>query len=66
MSIFGKLIGTVIDVATLPIAVVKDVATMGRAVTDQEEPYTIKKIKDICDDLSKVDEDLRGLRYEKT
>lgn len=61
MSIFGDLLGTVIDVASLPVAVIKDTATMCGALTDEDEPYTVTKVKDVCKDLSNVEHDLRDL-----
>lgn len=42
MGLFGKLLKTTIDIATTPIDVVKDVATLGGAITD-EESALVKK-----------------------
>lgn len=50
MSILGKLAKGIIDIATLPIDVVKDVATLGGVNTDKEEPYTWSKLKKIQKD----------------
>jgi predicted amino acid-binding ACT domain protein len=47
MSIFGKLVRTAINVATVPIAAVKDVVTLGGVVTEQKESYTVQKLKQI-------------------
>lgn len=38
MSLFSALVKTVVNVATLPVAVVKDVITMAGVITDQEKP----------------------------
>lgn len=49
MSLFGQLVRTAVNVATLPVAVVKDVATMGGIATGKRTPYTqehLEKIKD--------------------
>jgi len=50
MKIFGQIVRTVVNVATLPVAVVKDLGTLGGVCTKGEfEPYTtehLKKIKD--------------------
>jgi hypothetical protein len=45
MGFFSKILKGTIDVVTLPVAIVKDVATLGGALTDQYEPYTAKKLK---------------------
>ena len=48
MSIFGKLVATVINVATLPAAIVKDVITLGNAANaDSERSYTVQKLEQI-------------------
>jgi len=41
-----KIIKAIINTAVLPIAIVKDVITMGGAMID-EEPQTIKTLKEI-------------------
>jgi len=50
MKLFGQLVRTVVNVVTLPVAVVKDVATLGGVCTKGDlDPYTaehLKKIKD--------------------
>lgn len=54
MSLFGKLVRTAVNVATLPVAVVKDVVTLCGTVTKGKfEPYTgdhLQKIKDDAED----------------
>jgi len=57
MSIFGSLLKTVIDTATLPIDVAKDVVTMGGAMTERQEPYTASKLKRIADDIEDVSDE---------
>jgi hypothetical protein len=61
VSIFGKLLKTAVDVATSPIAVVKDVATLGGAITDQRKPYTAQKLDQLGDDLEEIREELDDL-----
>jgi hypothetical protein len=51
---FGKLLETVVDVATLPVAVAADVVTMGGAMTDKREPYTVTKVSRIGKNVGKV------------
>lgn len=54
MGFFGKLTKLALDVIETPIAAVKDVATLGGALTDKDEPYTLKKLKDIGDDYEEM------------
>lgn len=56
---FFKMLGVLaIDTITAPIAVIKDVATLGGAITDQDEPYTVQKVKQISDDVDIIRENL--------
>ena len=50
MNLFGKLVATAVNVATLPVAVVKDVVTLGGVSTDQRSPYTAQKLRQIKDE----------------
>lgn len=34
-----------------PIALVKDVVTLGGAITDQSEPYTLKSLKRVVENV---------------
>lgn len=47
MSLFGKLVNTVVNVATLPVAIAKDVITLGGVGTDRRESYTEEKLEQI-------------------
>ena len=52
VSFFAAVVRTVVNVAVLPIAVVKDIVTLGGMATDRES-YTaeqLQKIKDEADD----------------
>ena len=51
MSILGKIFEVTIDVIEIPVAVVKDVVTLGGVLEDEPEPYTVKKLKDVKKDL---------------
>ena len=61
MGFFKKLTKAAVDTVLLPVEVVKDVTTLGGALTDEEEPYTVKrgkKIKDAIEDAyDNLDED---------
>jgi len=52
MKLFGQFIRTVVNVVTLPVAVVKDIGTLGGVATDQREPYTVQKLKQLKDEAS--------------
>ena len=47
MGLFSALVKTAIEVVALPVAVVKDYATLGGELTDQHDAYTVQKLKDI-------------------
>ena len=55
MKLFGQIIRTVVNVATLPVAVVKDVVTLGGTLTGDNdgslgETFTAKKLDEIKED----------------
>jgi len=51
MGLFGKMVATAINVATLPVAVVKDVFTLGNAANaDSQRSYTAQKLEQIKDE----------------
>lgn len=54
MGLIRQLFKTTFDLATMPIDVVKDLATMGGILTDQDQPYTIRKIQTLDKDIQKI------------
>lgn len=44
MKLFGQIVRTLVNVATLPVAVAKDVFTLGGAVLDEDRCYTSKHL----------------------
>lgn len=53
MSLFGKLVKTAVNVAEIPLAVAKDVLTLGGVATGEDQTYTrqlVEKIKEDADD----------------
>lgn len=51
MKLFAQLVRTVVNVAMLPVEVVKDVVTLGGVCTKGElEPYTAERLKKLADD----------------
>lgn len=49
MGLFGKIVATAINVATLPVAVAKDVVTLGGSAGGTGS-YTVKKLQQIKDE----------------
>ena len=48
MKLFGKIVATVINVATIPVAVAKDVVTLGGVSSKGEfRPYIVDKLEQI-------------------
>ena len=56
MSLFGQLVRTVVNVATLPVAVAKDVLTLGGAATGEDKPYTVQKLEQLKREAERADE----------
>ena len=50
MSLFGKMVATAVNVATLPVAVVKDVVTLGGVARYPRGSYIVEKLKQIKDE----------------
>ena len=48
MKLFGQLVRTAVNIALLPVAVVKDVVTLGGVVTDENSAIldALKELKD--------------------
>lgn len=51
MKMFG-LLKAIVEVVKLPVDLAADVVTMGRAVTDNETSYTIKRLERVMDKLN--------------
>ena len=56
MTFLGSILKTAIHVATSPIEVAKDAVTMCGALTDQDEPYTLQRLKKLGSDLKEVED----------
>lgn len=52
MGLFGKLVSTAINVATLPVAVAKDVVTLGGVASGKRQSYTADKLEQIKEEAS--------------
>ena len=53
----GKLFKAVVDIATLPVEIVKDVVTLGAEKAMEDEFFTERKINKIAEELDEITED---------
>jgi hypothetical protein len=49
MGFFSSLTKMTMTLIETPVAVVKDVATLGGALTDQDTPYTAQKLEEVAE-----------------
>jgi len=61
MGIFGKLTKAIIHTATTPIDIIKDVATLGGAITDESKPHTLQKVDKILEDIDEFGDEINDL-----
>lgn len=59
MGLFGSSISAALDIIETPIAIVKDVATLGGELTDEKGTYTGRKLKELSDDYENFKDELR-------
>lgn len=57
MGFLGSIFKIMADIVETPIAIVKDVVTMGGVLDDKKESYTAEKLKELKRDLINIDED---------
>lgn len=50
MKLFGQIIRTVVNTALLPVAVAKDICTLGGVATGNGRPYTVEQIQKLMDE----------------
>lgn len=50
MKLFGQIVRTAVNTALLPVAVTKDVLTLGGTLTDKRESYTREQIDRLKDE----------------
>lgn len=60
MGFLGKLTAAVIQTAFIPVAIIKDVATMGGVLTDKNSTYTGQRLKEISKTVDDVIDDLKS------
>jgi hypothetical protein len=58
MGFFSSLTKLALDVVVTPIAIVKDVVTLGGGLTDEKGTYTGRKIDDIENDFDELKDSL--------
>jgi len=58
MGFFGKVLRLGMDIAETPIAITKDVVTLGGLLTDSEQSYTKSKLEDLQDDWDSIKDEL--------
>jgi hypothetical protein len=51
---FDRLLRAAVDTVTLPILVAADVVTLGGALVDRKEPYTVTKARRLGNDALDV------------
>jgi hypothetical protein len=59
MGLIGNLISATVNTALLPVSVLKDSITVGGALTDEEEPATLSRVRKIIQDLEDGAEDAK-------
>lgn len=52
---FGSLLTTALNVVTAPVAVIKDVATLGGALTENGQSYTAEHIEKSIQDIKDIE-----------
>lgn len=60
MSFLGSIIKTGLGVVTVPVAIVKDVATLGGSITDNGETYTGEKLRNIVKNADRAIDEIDG------
>lgn len=56
MGFLGKLLDATVNVVIAPIDVIKDVATLGGAMTDQDKPYTAQRLEKVIEKVEEAGE----------
>ena len=61
MSVLGKLLQAAVDVATVPVEMAKDVATLGGVITGEPEAYTAQRLRKLAEHLEEAYDELGEL-----
>lgn len=54
LDFLSRTIRATVDVATLPVSVAVDAVTLGGALVDRAEPYTVTKVKRLGNDAKDI------------
>jgi len=46
MGLFKSLTKAALNIAVLPITAIADAATLGGVLTDEKDPYTVKRLRE--------------------
>ena len=57
MKLFAQLVRTAVNVVGLPVAVVKDVFTLGGVATENPTTYTVEQLQRLKDEAKEDDDD---------
>lgn len=66
MSLFKSLTRVVSNTVLTPVALIKDVCTLGGVLTKQDKPYIVKKGQDLIDSILDTEKDLEDLGKKET
>lgn len=54
LDFLNRTVRAAVDVATLPVSAAVDAVTLGGALVDRDEPYTVTKAKRLANDAADV------------
>ena len=61
MSLFSKTLKFGLDTITSPIEIIKDGATLGGLLTDEEESYSVRRLKKLFKDTEEIEDEIDEL-----
>lgn len=61
MGLFSKLAKLAIHTATIPVDAVRDIVTLGGAITDKDQPYLVDKVDKMLDDVDEINDEVDKL-----
>lgn len=61
MSIFGKILKTAVDVASLPVSVAADIVTIGGSLNGRDNTHTGDHLRCVVNDLGKIYDEIEKL-----
>lgn len=50
MKLFGQIVRTLVNVVMLPAEILKDAVTLGGIITEQQQPYTVRRLEKLAED----------------